>query len=79
MYQVTMNYYPQNWPQAHNLIRPFRYVDECAALVWTYNETHVEACLPMADLLDSSTVQVESDAAPWAIQSFVAFLQPPSS
>ncbi|KAL3465667.1 hypothetical protein BJX64DRAFT_285273 [Aspergillus heterothallicus] len=56
-----------------------QYVDECAALVWTYNQTHVEACLPMADLLDSSTVQVQSDAAPWAIQSFVAFLQPPSS
>ncbi|KAL3441977.1 hypothetical protein BJX65DRAFT_313285 [Aspergillus insuetus] len=56
-----------------------QYVDECAALVWTYNETHVDACLPMADLLDSSTVQLQSDAAPWAIQSFLAFLQPSSS
>ncbi|KAL2802819.1 hypothetical protein BJX63DRAFT_437503 [Aspergillus granulosus] len=56
-----------------------QYVSECAALEWTYNETHVEACLPMGDLLDASTVQVQSDAAPWVIQSFVAFLQPPSS
>ncbi|KAL4866580.1 hypothetical protein BDV12DRAFT_199058 [Aspergillus spectabilis] len=56
-----------------------QYVDECAAIEWTYNETHIEACIPMADLLDSSTVQLQSDAAPWAIQSFLAFLQPSSS
>ncbi|KAL2801952.1 hypothetical protein BJX63DRAFT_438331 [Aspergillus granulosus] len=56
-----------------------QYVSECAALEWTYNETHIEACLPMADLLDTSTVQLQSDAAPWAVQSFLAFLQPPSS
>jgi hypothetical protein len=68
-------------PQAATrlIVSCYRYVSECTALEWTYNQTHIEACLPMADLLDSSTIQVQSDAAPWAIQSFLAFLQPPSN
>ncbi|KAH8704791.1 hypothetical protein BGW36DRAFT_421386 [Talaromyces proteolyticus] len=56
-----------------------QYTSDEAALDWTYNATHVAACKPMAGLLDTSTVSVQSNASPETIQKFIQFLRPSSS